>query len=84
MPIPVRARSTGARAAAVTHAPPLYPRSGSCVAGGGAPVQLTRNADREVPATVTDFGATRRVLLRRGDGERRRLVAFLYEPGAAR
>lgn len=35
-------------------------------------------------ATTKDFGGTLRVLLRRGDGKRRRLVAFLYEPGAAR
>ncbi len=30
--------------------------------------------------TVTDFGGLRRVVLRRGDGERRRLVAFLHQP----
>lgn len=30
-------------------------------------------------ATVRDFGGLRRVILRRGDGDRRRLVAFLYE-----
>ena len=35
-------------------------------------------------AAVKDFGGTRRVLLRRGDGSRRTLVAFLYEPRAAR
>ena len=32
--------------------------------------------------TVTDFGGLRRVVLRRGDGERRRLVAFLYRTPA--
>jgi hypothetical protein len=33
-------------------------------------------------ATVTDFGGLRRVVLRRGDGERRRLVAFLHRSPA--
>ena len=31
-------------------------------------------------ATVTDFGGLRRVMLRRGDDGRRRLVAFLHQP----
>ncbi len=30
-------------------------------------------------ATATDFGGTKRVQLRRGDGARRKLVAFLYQ-----
>lgn len=33
-------------------------------------------------ASVKHFGGTRRVLLRRGDGDRRRLVAFLHEPSS--
>ncbi|MDP1849590.1 MAG: hypothetical protein Q8K79_17525 [Solirubrobacteraceae bacterium] len=35
-------------------------------------------------ATVTDFGGLRRVLLRRGDDGRRRLVAFLHQPASKR
>jgi hypothetical protein len=30
--------------------------------------------------TVTDFGGLHRVVLRRTDASRRRLVAFLYQP----
>jgi len=33
-------------------------------------------------ATVTDFGGLRRVVLRRSDGGRQRLVAFLHRPGS--
>jgi len=33
-------------------------------------------------ATVSDFGGLRRVVLRRGDGARRRLVALLYAPAS--
>jgi TolB protein len=32
-------------------------------------------------ADVVDFGGVRRVVLSRGEGPRRRLVAFLYQPG---
>jgi hypothetical protein len=32
-------------------------------------------------AVVDDFGGLQRVVLRRGGGARRRLVAFLYQPG---
>lgn len=35
-------------------------------------------------ATVTDFGGLRRVVLRRSDGARGRLVAFLHAPAAKR
>ena len=34
--------------------------------------------------TVTDFGGLRRVVLRRGDGGRRRLAAFVHQPGSTR
>ena len=34
--------------------------------------------------TVTDFGGLRRVVLRRSDGGRQRLVAFLHQPGSTR
>jgi hypothetical protein len=39
---------------------------------------------RGYAATATDFGGTRRVELRRGDGGRRTLVAFLYQRSAGR
>jgi len=35
-------------------------------------------------ATTTDFGGLRRVVLRRNDGARKRLVAFLRQPGSTR
>ena len=35
-------------------------------------------------ATVTDFGGLRRVVLRRGDGARQRLVAILHRPASTR
>jgi TolB protein len=39
---------------------------------------------RGYTATVTDFGGLRRVALRRRDGARHRLVAFLYQSGSTR
>jgi hypothetical protein len=39
---------------------------------------------RGYTATATDFGGTRRVELRRRDGGRRALVAFLYQRSAGR
>ena len=39
---------------------------------------------RGYAATATDFGGTRRVELRRRDGGRRRLVAFLYQRSTGR
>jgi hypothetical protein len=39
---------------------------------------------RGYAATAKDFGGTRRVELRRRDGGRRTLVAFLYQRSAGR
>lgn len=39
---------------------------------------------RGYAVTATDFGGLRRVVLRRNDGGRQRLVAFLHRPGSTR
>ena len=39
---------------------------------------------RGYTASVRDFGGTKRVQLRSGAGDRRRLVAFLYQSAPAR